>query len=178
MASRSTWSSSCSAWRRRSPRTGSWSSPSAPADGCPPRSSATTVAVGAYGAVLALAGATLLVPGPDLDDLEQRLTAGSTVTSAHGDAGSTGQPARGPGGAGPLDGRPGTGDDDDATATTLAPLPPPRIGVFGDSTAVRTGSGLTDYGERSGQLHVVVNAARVGCGVDQLGERRFLGETF
>ena len=42
---------------------------------------ATTVAVGAYGAVLALAGATLLVPGPDLDDLEQRLTAGSTVTS-------------------------------------------------------------------------------------------------
>ena len=50
--------------------------------------------------------------------------------------------------------------------------------MFGDSTAVRTGSGLTAYGERSGQLHVVVNAARVGCGVDQLGERRFLGETF
>jgi hypothetical protein len=50
--------------------------------------------------------------------------------------------------------------------------------VFGDSTAVRTGLGLTEYGERSGQLHVVVNAARVGCGVDQLGERRFLGETF
>ena len=41
---------------------------------------ATTAAIGAYGAVFVLVGATVLVPGPDLDGLEQRLTAGSTAT--------------------------------------------------------------------------------------------------
>ena len=69
---------------------------------------ATTAAIGAYGAVFALVGATLLVPGPDLDGLEQRLTAGSTVTpdstwhdSQPGDHGDPG----------PRDDRSRTGDD-------------------------------------------------------------------
>ena len=115
---------------------------------------ATTAAIGAYGAVFALVGATLLVPGPDLDGLEQRLTAGSTATP------DTLGTTAGPGTA--ATSAPATTAPVPATTappTTLAPLPPPRIGVFGDSTAVRTGVGLTEYGERSGQLQVVVNAA-------------------
>ena len=97
---------------------------------------ATTAAIGAYGAVLALVGATVLVPGPDLDGLEERLTAGSTVTpdsiGSTPSSRTTATPA--PSSTAPV---PAT----TAPPTTLAPLPPPRIGVFGDSTAVRTGSG-------------------------------------
>ena len=82
---------------------------------------ATTAAIGAYGAVFALVGATLLVPGPDLDGLEQRLTAGSTATpdsrGTTASPGTTATPA--PATTAPV---PAT----TAPPTTLAPLPPPR----------------------------------------------------
>jgi peptidoglycan/LPS O-acetylase OafA/YrhL len=124
---------------------------------------ATLAGLAAYGAVLALALATLLVPTPGLSDLAARLTmppTTATATTVRPIAPSTELP-RAP-----------------TTAPAPVPLPPPRIAVLGDSTAVRTGAGLSAYGARTGAFDVVVNAARVGCGVDQAGERRFLGETF
>lgn len=62
--------------------------------------------------------------------------------------------------------------------TTLAPLAPPRVGVFGDSTAIRMGQGLAAYGQRTGAFEVVVNFGRVGCGVERGGQRRFQGSVF
>ena len=103
---------------------------------------ATTAAIGAYGG-FGLVGASVFVPGPT-----------STASSSRGPRPTTtpdtlgAPPPRDRRDLGSGDDRARTGDDhpDDA-----APLPPPRFGVFGDSTAVRTGAGLTEYGRRTGR---------------------------
>ena len=41
-----------------------------------------------------------------------------------------------------------------------------------------TAMGLDAYGKRTGEFQVVVNDGRVGCGIDQGGERRFDGHDF
>ncbi len=131
---------------------------------------ALPMAMGAYGAVLAVTAATLALPAPGVGDLAARLQArvASSATTLPATAPATTLPA-----SAPL--RPRSAP---STVASPAPRPPARIGVFGDSTAIRTGMGLDAFGKDTGDFHVVVNAGRVGCGIELGGERRFDGKVF
>jgi peptidoglycan/LPS O-acetylase OafA/YrhL len=69
----------------------------------------------------------------------------------------------------------------DGEATPAAPPPPvtvvgtpprPRVGVFGDSTALMTAMGLFLWNQRSDQMDFVRGDPQLGCGVGRGGEYR------
>jgi peptidoglycan/LPS O-acetylase OafA/YrhL len=126
---------------------------------------AVPAALGAYAAVFGLVLASTFVPAPGLGGLTASLRA-----AAADQPGTTAAPATGQ--------EPSSVPLSTDPPATVAPLPPARVGVFGDSTAIRTGMGLDAYAKRTGAFDVVVNDGRVGCGTEQGGERRFQGKTF
>jgi peptidoglycan/LPS O-acetylase OafA/YrhL len=139
------------------------------------RTPATAVpaALGAYGAAFALIAASTLVPPTDTAELTRSLAASSPPTSAAATVAptSTTSPSSAPP---PSAAR--TVAPTAAAPLSPAPLPPARVGVFGDSTGLRSGMGLGSYARRTGEFVVAVNAARLGCGVLEGGQRRFAGE--
>lgn len=129
--------------------------------------SAVPAALGAYGAVFSLVAASTLVPAPGLDGLATALEGRAdavAVPVTTSPAGTAPEAAAGPATVAPT-----------TIPATTVPLPPARVGVFGDSTAMMTGMGLHRYGQHTGAFDVVVNDGRVGCGIDQGGERRYRG---
>ncbi len=61
------------------------------------------------------------------------------------------------------------------TTTTTEPPPPVRISAFGDSTALLTGGGLDQWGQKTGTLQVDISGTALGCGITRGGRYRVPG---
>ncbi len=59
-----------------------------------------------------------------------------------------------------------------AIDTTAAEAPFPRMAIFGDSTALMTGIGMSDWATSGHNADFVDGAAWLGCGIGRGGERR------
>lgn len=53
----------------------------------------------------------------------------------------------------------------------------PRVGFFGDSTALATALGVISWANRSGELEMYAGSTPLGCGLVTEGTRRYLGRT-
>lgn len=62
-----------------------------------------------------------------------------------------------------------------ASTPTSPTTEPPRIAMFGDSTALMTGIGVARWGYATGRLKAVAGVTPLGCGIGRGGERRFRG---
>ena len=59
-------------------------------------------------------------------------------------------------------------------ATTEAPGPPPRVALFGDSTALLLIPGLIDWAIETGRMDFKAAGTISGCGIGRGGDRNFL----
>lgn len=65
---------------------------------------------------------------------------------------------------------------DSSPSTTADPGPPPRIAVFGDSTALLFLPGLIGWGEITGGIDLAGGFTQQGCGLGRGGERDWLDQ--
>ena len=112
----------------------------------PPAVALATIAAVLLGGIAV--STTAPPPANDFAAAERRLAAGSTQ------------------GTGP------TGPTADPLTSTETPTGPPRIGVFGDSTALMMGIGLEEWFAETGRGTIVPGSAVIGCGIARSGERR------
>jgi lysophospholipase L1-like esterase len=81
------------------------------------------------------------------------------------------------GGGGSLASGPGDWEQRISSAVPASSAQPRlRIAMYGDSTALRTGIGLTAWAETTGQLAVLPGVVELGCGLVAEGEYQFADE--